>query len=94
MPLGSIAAIPGHTPLILKVLLVVAALLAMAAPALAAEKVVSSRVWPAEEYTRVTLETARPVKHQYFFVTDPDPTDPARPAASPADRPDRRPAAP
>ena len=44
----------------------------MALPAFAAEKVVSSRVWPAQEYTRVTLETAVPVKHQYFFVTDPD----------------------
>jgi len=44
----------------------------MAAPAFAADRVISSRVWPAEEYTRVTLETVRPVKHQFFFVTDPD----------------------
>jgi len=28
-------------------------------------------VWPAEEYTRVTFETAKPVRHQYFFVHDP-----------------------
>ena len=33
---------------------------------------IASRVWPALEYTRVTLETARPVKHTYFFVSDPD----------------------
>jgi N-acetylmuramoyl-L-alanine amidase len=28
-------------------------------------------VWPAQEYTRVTFETARPVRHQFFFVPDP-----------------------
>jgi len=28
-------------------------------------------VWPAEEYTRVTIETARPIRHQFFFVPDP-----------------------
>src|SRR5688572_15243580 len=67
---GTVLPVPTYA--FLKLLLVVAALLAMAAPVFAAEKVVSSRVWPAEEYTRVTLETARPVKHQYFFVTDPD----------------------
>jgi len=67
---GTVLPVPTYG--ILKLLLLVAALLALAAPAFAAEKVLSSRVWPAEEYTRVTLETARPVKHQYFFVTDPD----------------------
>ncbi len=41
-------------------------------PALSAEKVIASRVWPAQEYTRVTVETARPVRHQYFFVSDPE----------------------
>jgi N-acetylmuramoyl-L-alanine amidase len=50
--------------------LLAAALLAAGA-ALAAEKIVSSRVWPAEEYTRVTLESARPIKHQFFFVSNP-----------------------
>jgi N-acetylmuramoyl-L-alanine amidase len=44
---------------------------ALAAPVLAGERIVASRVWPAEEYTRVTLETARAVKHQFFTVTDP-----------------------
>ena len=42
------------------------------AVALAAEKIVSSRVWPAQEYTRVTLESARALKHQFFFVTSPE----------------------
>ncbi len=29
-------------------------------------------MWPAEEYTRVTIEAAQPVKHQFFFVKDPE----------------------
>jgi N-acetylmuramoyl-L-alanine amidase len=33
--------------------------------------VTASRVWPAEEYTRVTFETAKPVRHQFFTVPDP-----------------------
>jgi len=49
-----------------------AALLLVAAPALAAEKILASRVWPAQEYTRVTFETARPVKHSSFSVTNPE----------------------
>src|SRR5688572_14908232 len=40
--------------------------------ALAAEPIVSSRVWPAQDYTRVTLESARSVKYQHFFVKDPE----------------------
>ena len=34
--------------------------------------VVSSRVWPAQEYTRVTLESAHAIKHQFFFVNNPE----------------------
>jgi len=29
-------------------------------------------VWPAQEYTRVTFETAKPLRHQFFFVQDPE----------------------
>jgi N-acetylmuramoyl-L-alanine amidase len=72
VPHAAEAAVPFHFPLFLKVALALAALLAMAAPAFSAEKVLASRVWPAEEYTRVTIETARPVRHQFFFVTDPE----------------------
>src|SRR2546423_1132309 len=56
---------------ILRFLLLAAALIA-ASFAFAGEKVISSRVWPAQEYTRVTLESAHPVKHQFFFVSDPE----------------------
>ena len=45
--------------------------MAAAVPAFAAEKILASRVWPAKEYTRVTLESARQVKHQFFFVSNP-----------------------
>jgi N-acetylmuramoyl-L-alanine amidase len=48
------------------------ALLAGSVAALAGEKIVSSRVWPAQEYTRVTLESPRAVKHQFFFVNNPE----------------------
>jgi len=72
MPHAAAAALPFHLPGLLKLALVLAALLALAAPALAGDPVLASRVWPAEEYTRVTIETAQPVKHKYFFVTDPD----------------------
>ena len=47
------------------------ALIVGTAAAWAGEKIVSSRVWPAQEYTRVTLESPRAVKHQFFFVSDP-----------------------
>src|SRR6188768_4283367 len=40
--------------------------------ALGAEPIVSSRVWPAQDYTRVTLESPRALKYQHFFVKDPE----------------------
>jgi N-acetylmuramoyl-L-alanine amidase len=52
--------------------LVLAAALLAAGAAVAAEKILASRVWPAQEYTRVTLESANPVRHQFFFVTQPE----------------------
>ena len=52
--------------------MLVAALLAAAVPALSAEKILSSRVWPAQEYTRVTFESAKPIKHQSFSVQGPE----------------------
>jgi N-acetylmuramoyl-L-alanine amidase len=51
--------------------LALALLAAAALPALAAEKVLASRVWPAQEYTRVTLESTKPVAHKFFFVENP-----------------------
>src|SRR5258708_22046919 len=44
------------------------ALIAGSASSSAGEQIVSSRVWPAQEYTRVTLESAPAGKHQFFFA--------------------------
>jgi N-acetylmuramoyl-L-alanine amidase len=55
----------------LKFTVLVLALVA-ASVSFAGEKIVSSRVWPAQEYTRVTLESARPIRHQFFFVNNPE----------------------
>ena len=52
--------------------LLLAALLLAASPAFGADKILASRVWPAPEYTRVTLESATPVKHAFFFVGNPE----------------------
>ncbi len=57
---------------VLKFTLLALALIAAAPSLSAAETIVASRVWPAQEYTRVTLESARPIKHQFFFVTNPE----------------------
>ena len=51
--------------------MVLALALIVAAPSLSAERILATRVWPAQEYTRVTLESARPIKHQFFFVSNP-----------------------
>jgi N-acetylmuramoyl-L-alanine amidase len=39
--------------------------------AIGAEKIAATRVWPAQEYTRVTIESAHALKHQFFFVDKP-----------------------
>jgi N-acetylmuramoyl-L-alanine amidase len=57
--------------LVLKFVLLALAL-AAAGASFSAERIVASRVWPAQEYTRVTLESATPVRHQFFFVDHPD----------------------
>jgi N-acetylmuramoyl-L-alanine amidase len=56
---------------ILKFLLLLAAL-AVAGVSLAGEKVIASRVWPAQEYTRVTIESQSAIRHQFFFVASPE----------------------
>ena len=53
-------------------LLLLAAALALAGASLAGEKVIASRVWPAQEYTRVTIESEKAIRHQFFFVASPE----------------------
>ena len=38
----------------------------------AATSVTSARVWPAQDYTRVTLESAAPITHQLLLLKNPD----------------------
>ncbi len=38
----------------------------------AATKIVSTRVWPAADYTRVTLESREPIKYSHFTVPNPE----------------------
>jgi len=51
----------------------IAAALALGAPAFAADALVTStRVWPAPDYTRVTIESQQPVRHTLFSLDNPD----------------------
>jgi N-acetylmuramoyl-L-alanine amidase len=47
-------------------------LLVAAASAHAGVAITAARVWPAADYTRVTLESASPVKYQFLAVKNPD----------------------
>jgi N-acetylmuramoyl-L-alanine amidase len=46
--------------------------LALALPALAQEKLRSARLWPSQDYTRLTIETERPVRHNLMLVKNPE----------------------
>jgi N-acetylmuramoyl-L-alanine amidase len=46
--------------------------LAPAAAAQTATQIASARVWPAQDYTRVTLETSAPLKYALFGLKDPE----------------------
>lgn len=41
-------------------------------PALAGTEIVSARLWPAQEYTRLTLESQSPITHNVFTISGPD----------------------
>ncbi len=38
----------------------------------AATQVSSARIWPAQEYTRITLESGAPIAHNVFTIANPD----------------------
>ena len=53
--------------------LLIAVTLALAIPAYATEiAVTATRVWPAPDYTRVTIESQQPVRHTLFSLDNPD----------------------
>jgi N-acetylmuramoyl-L-alanine amidase len=41
-------------------------------PSLAAIQITATRIWPAQEYTRLTLESKQPIHHHMFSVENPD----------------------
>ncbi len=41
-------------------------------PAHAADQIVSTRIWPAKDYTRVTLESRNPIRYSLFTVNNPE----------------------
>lgn len=41
-------------------------------PALAAIDITASRIWPAQDYTRLTLESKQAIRHNLFSVENPD----------------------
>src|SRR5690348_8473015 len=49
-----------------------ALLFALLIAGVAQAQIVASRVWPAKDYTRLTLETPEEIKYQLFAVKDPD----------------------
>lgn len=50
----------------------IALLLLCSPPAYAAVTINSARVWPAQDYTRLTLESRNAIRHNMFTVSDPD----------------------
>lgn len=52
--------------------LVLIAMLAATMAAQAAITVTAARVWPAADYTRITLESAQPITHKMMTLKDPD----------------------
>ncbi|CAH1387433.1 N-acetylmuramoyl-L-alanine amidase [Candidatus Nitrotoga sp. M5] len=52
--------------------LIVFSLLLWFSHAQAATTITAARVWPAPEYTRVTLESAKPIRYEQFTLSNPD----------------------
>ena len=48
------------------------ALMAIAASAGAADRVNAVRVWPAQDYTRITIEADKPIQHELLLVKNPE----------------------
>ncbi|MCK9201105.1 MAG: N-acetylmuramoyl-L-alanine amidase [Gallionella sp.] len=55
-----------------RALVILIALLTCLPQAYAAVGVDSARVWPAQDYTRLTLESKQPIRHTMFSVKNPD----------------------
>src|SRR5665647_136710 len=52
--------------------LILLAIVTVAGSAGAAERVSAVRVWPAQDYTRITIEAGQPIRHELLLVKHPD----------------------
>ncbi len=57
---------------ILKNLIFAALIFSLTNVAQAATVLIAARVWPAEDYTRITLESAKPISHKMVMLKNPD----------------------
>jgi len=55
-----------------EILLLALALPAAAGSAVAADRIAAVRVWPAQDYTRITIEADRPIRHELLLVKNPE----------------------
>ncbi|HWT27902.1 MAG TPA: AMIN domain-containing protein, partial [Methylophilaceae bacterium] len=53
-------------------LLLVLSLLTIFTQVQAATVITAARVWPSAEYTRITLESSKPITHRMVMLKDPD----------------------
>ena len=57
---------------VMKQCILVFSLFCMVLDAYAANTITAARVWPAQEYTRIALESDQPIKHQLIILKNPD----------------------
>jgi N-acetylmuramoyl-L-alanine amidase len=62
---------PGLRPMLLALVSLVLGA-SLAAPARSAEPIRAVRVWPSQDYTRLTFETAQPLRHSLLLVKQPN----------------------
>ena len=59
-------------PFCFKLLLLVFAAFATLGSASAADRVSAVRIWPAQDYTRITIESDKPIRHELLLVKNPE----------------------
>ena len=63
---------PSHARISIGLLLCAFALFAHMGSATAGDRVSAVRIWPAQDYTRITIEVDKPVRHELLLVKNPD----------------------
>lgn len=72
MPKGDPRRLIARSRALLRPAFLALAALALSGSVTGAESVRAARVWPAQDYTRVTLESAEPLKHSLLVLKNPD----------------------